>query len=73
LILHTYRFAAHSKGDDIRDRAEIARAKEKDPLLIHGERLTPAERQRVEADVMALIDDAFTRASADPFPATTTV
>jgi TPP-dependent pyruvate/acetoin dehydrogenase alpha subunit len=69
LILHTYRFAAHSKGDDVRDRAEIARAREKDPLLIHGARLDEAEKARAEAEVSAAIDDAFLRAAADPFPA----
>ncbi len=68
LILHTYRFAAHSKGDDVRDRAEIARAKEKDPLLVHGARLTADEREQAEAEIAAVIEDAFTRASADPFP-----
>jgi len=69
LILHTYRFAAHSKGDDVRDRAEIARAREKDPLLIHGARLDEAEKARAEAEVSAAIDEAFLRAAADPFPA----
>lgn len=68
LILHTYRFAAHSKGDDVRDPAEIARAREKDPLAIHAVRLSEAEREQAEAEVSANIDDAFTRADADPLP-----
>jgi len=68
LILHTYRFSAHSKGDDVRDPAEIARAREKDPLLIHAPRLTDAERARAESEVAAAIADAFARADADPFP-----
>jgi TPP-dependent pyruvate/acetoin dehydrogenase alpha subunit len=68
LILHTYRFSAHSKGDDVRDPAEIARAREKDPLLIHAPRLSDAERARAESEVAAAITDAFTRADADPFP-----
>lgn len=68
LILHTYRFAAHSKGDDVRDRAEIDQAKKKDPLLVHAGRLTAAEREKAESEVTAIIDDAFTHASADPFP-----
>ncbi len=68
LILHTNRFSAHSKGDDTRSAAEIARIKEKDPLLIHGSRLADAERDRAEAEVAAIIEDAFLRASADPFP-----
>jgi len=68
LILHTYRFAAHSKGDDVRDPAEIARAREKDPLAMHGVRLKPVEREQAEAEVSARIEDAFTRADADPVP-----
>lgn len=72
LILHTYRFAAHSKGDDVRDRDEIARAMEKDPLLIHGTRLSDDEKARAESDISAVIDEAFTRAAADPFPALVT-
>jgi len=69
LILHTYRFAAHSKGDDVRDPAEVASYKEKDPLVIHGERLSNDERQDAEAEVTAALEDAFNRAYADPFPA----
>jgi TPP-dependent pyruvate/acetoin dehydrogenase alpha subunit len=68
LILHTYRFAAHSKGDDVRDPAEIARARESDPLTVHGGRLTAEEREKAEAEITALIKDAFTRADADSFP-----
>jgi TPP-dependent pyruvate/acetoin dehydrogenase alpha subunit len=69
LLLHTYRFAAHSKGDDVRDPEEIERAKEKDPLTVHQARLTKAERTRAEKQVAAIIADAFARAAADPFPA----
>ena len=68
LILHTYRFSAHSKGDDVRDPAEIARAREKDPLLIQEMRLKDTERARAKSEVAALIEDAFARADADPFP-----
>lgn len=68
LILHTYRFAAHSKGDDVRDPAEIAGYREHDPLLVHGERLTDDERAQAEAAVSAELDEAFGRAYADPFP-----
>ncbi len=68
LLLHTYRFAAHSKGDDVRDPAEIARAREKDPLTVHGARLTRSERARAEKEAAAEIEAAFSRAAADPFP-----
>jgi TPP-dependent pyruvate/acetoin dehydrogenase alpha subunit len=68
LILQTYRFSAHSKGDDVRDPTEIARAREKDPLLVQVARLSSAERVRAESEVAAAIADAFARAEADPFP-----
>jgi TPP-dependent pyruvate/acetoin dehydrogenase alpha subunit len=68
LILHTYRFAAHSKGDDVRDPAEIESYKERDPLLVHGARLSTAERGQAEAEVGARLAQAFTRAESDPFP-----
>ncbi len=68
LILHTYRFAAHSKGDDVRDAQEIARAREQDPLQIHGSRLEEAVRCRTDSEVMARIDAAFKQAEADPLP-----
>jgi len=68
LILHTYRFAAHSKGDDVRERAEIEQAKENDPLLVHGSRLSEGERAKAESEIQGIIEDAFARAAADPFP-----
>lgn len=68
LILHTYRFSAHSKGDDIRDRAEIEQAKKHDPLLAPTLRLDQTQRAAAEAEVLAIVDDAFTRAGQDPFP-----
>ncbi len=69
LVLHTYRFAAHSKGDDPRDRETIAQIRARfDPLAIHAARLSFEELAQAEADVSAIIEDAFIRASADPFP-----
>ncbi len=69
LLLHTYRFSAHSKGDDPRPSEELARIRQFDPLTIHAPRLSEAERQQAEAEVNAIINDAFARAEADPFPA----
>lgn len=68
LILHTHRFSAHSKGDDLRSPEELARIRQFDPLPIHALRLTEAERARAETAVAASVDDAFARAAADPFP-----
>ena len=68
LILHTHRFSAHSKGDDPRSPEELVRIRQFDPLTVHGARLTTAECNKAESEVAALINDAFSRAEADPFP-----
>ena len=38
-VVHNYRLAAHSKGDDTRDAAEIAEYEKKDPALIAQQRI----------------------------------
>ena len=68
LILHTNRFSAHSKGDDLRSPEELARIQVFDPLMLHSPRLTDEECARAEYEAMAVVDDAFVRAEADPFP-----
>jgi TPP-dependent pyruvate/acetoin dehydrogenase alpha subunit len=68
LVLHTYRFSAHSKGDDHRSAEDLARIRLHDPLTIHAKRLAASEIERAETEVNAIIDDAFGRADADPSP-----
>jgi TPP-dependent pyruvate/acetoin dehydrogenase alpha subunit len=68
LILHTQRFYAHSKGDDTRSAEELTRIRRVDPLDLHEVRLTAEEREEAQMEVAAIIDDAFVRAEADPFP-----
>jgi TPP-dependent pyruvate/acetoin dehydrogenase alpha subunit len=68
LILHTYRFSAHSKGDDFRDADEIESMKEKDPLILHGIRLSDSERERAGTEMTRLVQEAFSRAEKDPLP-----
>ena len=68
LILHTYRFSAHSKGDDPRSPEELARIRMFDPLTIHGSRLSARELEKAEKDVTTVVEDAFIRADMDPFP-----
>ena len=46
LVLDTYRFSPHSKGDDNRDPDEIEARRERDPLKV-GERLDGAERDAI--------------------------
>ena len=65
LILHTYRFSAHSKGDDTRDPAEIERYRRNDPLPLHAVRLEASEARRIETEAKAAIEDAFRAAQAD--------
>lgn len=69
LILHTYRFGPHSRGDDTRPAEEIARLREKrDPVEIQANRLQPGERAAIEAEVKAEIAQAFKLALGDPTP-----
>jgi len=68
LILHTYRFSAHSKGDDFRKPEERESYLEKDPLIIHGKCLEQAFINQIESDITWQISDAFLRADQDPFP-----
>jgi pyruvate dehydrogenase E1 component alpha subunit len=66
LELRTYRFRAHSMYDPdlYRDKAEIERWKERDPIpalaatLTAGGVLNDAERERMEKEVAAEIEDA---------------
>ncbi len=48
LVLDTYRYSPHSKGDDNRDPAEIEERRERDPLTVAGVRLAEDERARIE-------------------------
>lgn len=69
LILNTYRFGPHSKGDDTRNQEELATIRQDwDPIKIHGMRLTDDIRQQIESRVGLEVSDAFKLASMDPFP-----
>jgi TPP-dependent pyruvate/acetoin dehydrogenase alpha subunit len=60
-VIHTKRLAAHSKGDDTRDPDELRRLTERDPLLVHGARLTEEQRQEAEQTVAELIRSELLR------------
>ncbi|HEY47127.1 MAG TPA: thiamine pyrophosphate-dependent dehydrogenase E1 component subunit alpha [Anaerolineae bacterium] len=66
LVLHTYRYGPHSKGDDTRDPEEVLRYRKRDPLPLQAERLDPDLRQRVEVEVETEVAEAFQRAQDDP-------
>jgi TPP-dependent pyruvate/acetoin dehydrogenase alpha subunit len=66
LVLHTYRFSPHSKGDDHRDPAELEERRQRDPLTIAGERLDPAERQALDEAAERRLAEALAAAEAAP-------
>ncbi|MEX2161880.1 MAG: thiamine pyrophosphate-dependent dehydrogenase E1 component subunit alpha [Anaerolineales bacterium] len=69
LILNTVRFGPHSKGDDTRDEKALARLRAKrDPLKIHGERLSAKQVRGIQGEVKAEVAAAFKQAQADPLP-----
>jgi TPP-dependent pyruvate/acetoin dehydrogenase alpha subunit len=70
LILHTYRFGPHSKGDDTRPPEEIERIRQqRDPLRIQAARLAVGDLEAIRAAVDLRIEQAYQAALADPYPA----
>jgi TPP-dependent pyruvate/acetoin dehydrogenase alpha subunit len=67
LILHTYRFAAHSKGDDARIPGNW-RIQRKDPLTIHAGRCSAVDLKKLKAIVAASIERCIQTGAGDPFP-----
>jgi len=68
LIIKTYRFSAHSKGDDYRDPKEIDYYKKSDPIELIKKGLNKVELVRVDSEVSDIIEDAFNRSEIDPNP-----
>jgi acetoin:2,6-dichlorophenolindophenol oxidoreductase subunit alpha len=66
LVIHTYRFSPHSKGDDTRDPQEVAHYRENDPLGVLRPRMAPDQVERLDSKVQAEVEEAFARAEADP-------
>jgi TPP-dependent pyruvate/acetoin dehydrogenase alpha subunit len=66
LVLHTYRFSPHSKGDEIRDAGEIAERRLRDPLGVAGARLDAGERSRIEDACEAALAEVVAAALAAP-------
>ncbi|WP_416904592.1 thiamine pyrophosphate-dependent dehydrogenase E1 component subunit alpha [Micromonospora echinospora] len=70
---HTYRFDAHHTFEhavrlDYRDAGEVARGRSRDPVTIQGDRLAADVRDRVDAEVEALLAEAVEVALAGPEP-----
>ncbi len=66
LVLNTYRFSPHSKGDDHRDPEEIASRRERDPLLVAGERLPADVRAEIETACEERLAAVVAEAEAAP-------
>lgn len=66
LILHTYRLAPHSKGDDTRDPLEIERYRAQDPLQLLAAGMKEADRRKIEKGVTQEITEAYAKADRDP-------
>jgi len=66
LVLDTRRLGPHSKGDDLRDDAEMDEIRARDPLLALGRRLDDAERADIEQRNAAFMDQVRDTASASP-------
>ncbi len=62
LVIDTYRFSPHSKGDDFRNQAEIDDARTRDPLIVAGARLAgdakDAIHEACESRLRQAVEDA---------------
>jgi TPP-dependent pyruvate/acetoin dehydrogenase alpha subunit len=68
LILDTYRFSPHSKGDDYRPPEELAAWRSRDLLAKLAAELDSTQRESIEAEVATRIEQAAERAGSAPFP-----
>ena len=66
LVLDTYRFSPHSKGDDFRDPDEIAGRRERDPLTVSAAHVAEDTRHEIEAACERRLADAVEQALAAP-------
>jgi TPP-dependent pyruvate/acetoin dehydrogenase alpha subunit len=61
LILNTYRFAPHSKGDDFRDPIEIEEYKKNDPLLVYKNTYPNLPYEQIQMEVVERINESITK------------
>jgi acetoin:2,6-dichlorophenolindophenol oxidoreductase subunit alpha len=64
LIIDTYRLCHHSKSDDNRPEEEVAARWAFEPLEVHGGRLEPGERERVDLEVEDGLSEVVAHARA---------
>jgi len=66
LIVDTKRLGPHSRGDDLRDAAEMDEIRRRDPLRRLGERLSAGERNEIEAQNRGYMAEVRAEAEASP-------
>jgi 2-oxoisovalerate dehydrogenase E1 component len=66
LVIDTQRMGPHSKGDDLRDAAEIEAIRRRDPLRRVGETLTEEERAEIDKAARRMVEAARAEAEASP-------
>jgi TPP-dependent pyruvate/acetoin dehydrogenase alpha subunit len=69
LVLDTYRFSPHSKGDDFRDPDEIAERRLRDPLTVAAGLVDDTERDAIAEAVEQRLEEAVEQALAAPLAA----
>ena len=52
LVLNTYRLGPHSKGDDYRDKKEIEKNAQNDPIKLFAGKISHSERKKIEDSVI---------------------
>lgn len=62
LVINTYRFAPHSKGDDFRDPAEIEARRAFDPLAVAAARLNDALVASIAEECRRTVDECIVQA-----------
>ena len=69
IILHTFRFGPHSKGDDTRPADLVSKLRQNyDPLSFQAQRLNPDQRLAIRSTVEIEIAAAYMQAFNDPYP-----
>lgn len=66
LVIDTERMGPHSKGDDLRDAAELARICERDPLARLGAMLPPDVKSAIDARTAEFVSRIREHATAAP-------
>lgn len=59
VIVHTVRLGPHSKGDDVRSKEEMARLRERDPILLCRRRLGAAVADPLDAEAKVIVGAAM--------------